>query len=483
MGGEQCQGRRDCLDVERQIERNSQVSRIINEGARWLLLVNIAVACWLWGGTRPWTKEVIGWLLLADLVIFLSALIIRRKLPAVPAWAFWPGAVLLFVGWVLALNSYPGDAGVRILLDHFPGKIAWLPSYGDASSSIREMLFFTGLMGGFWISCDMASNRQWLLRLWNTIALVGVSIVTLGLLQRLTKAPSIFWNFHEQAGGFFFAVFRYHGNAGAFINLVFPIIAALAVRSSMRRGERAPRVFWTISAVVTVAAAFVNVSRAAEILTVVLFLGWLIWLSLLLRGMGESYGNKLPISAVLSLVLLIPVMVASLGFQKSLTRWKRSSSGMEISTFEGDRFLTYRSIVRHVMPRSGFFGSGPGSFEPVFAAVVAMDDIPARGRWDVAHNDHLQAAVEWGWVGYACWLMLFLGVFRAGVRLARKGDSLSLKLLGASGVVSLGGIFVHAMVDFPLQIPSLVLLTACIAGMLAGAPLQGWRQRRQEFAG
>lgn len=457
--------------------------RIINEGARWLLLVNIVIASWLWGGTRPWTKEVIGWLLLVDLVIFLAALISRRKFPSVSAWAFWPGAILLILGWGLALNSYPGNAGIRILLDHFPGKIVFLPSYGDASSSASEMLFITGLIGSFWISCDMVSNRLWMLRLWNTIALVGVSIVVLGLLQRLTKAPSIFWNFHEQAGGFFFAVFRYHANAGAFMNLVFPLIAALAVSASMRRGERVPRVFWILSAIITVAAAFVNVSRAAQVIMVLLILTWLIWLSLFLRGMGQSYGNKLPLSAVLSLVLLIPVMVASLGFQKSLARWKRSPSFGDISAFQGDRFLTYRSIVKHIIPRSGFFGSGPGSFESVFAAVVTMDDIPVKGRWDVAHNDHLQSLVEWGWIGYACWLVLFAGVFRSGIMLALQGNSLSLKLLGASGIVSLMGILMHSMVDFPLQIPSLQLITACIAGMIAGVPLHGWKQRNVETAG
>jgi hypothetical protein len=345
------------------------------------------------------------------------------------------------------------------------------------------MLFITGLIGSFWISCDMVSNRLWMLRLWNTIALVGVSIVVLGLLQRLTKAPSIFWNFHEQAGGFFFAVFRYHANAGAFMNLVFPLIAALAVSASMRRGERVPRVFWILSAIITVAAAFVNVSRAAQVIMVLLILTWLIWLSLFLRGMGQSYGNKLPLSAVLSLVLLIPVMVASLGFQKSLARWKRSPSFGDISAFQGDRFLTYRSIVKHIIPRSGFFGSGPGSFESVFAAVVTMDDIPVKGRWDVAHNDHLQSLVEWGWIGYACWLVLFAGVFRSGIMLALQGNSLSLKLLGASGIVSLMGILMHSMVDFPLQIPSLQLITACIAGMIAGVPLHGWKQRNVETAG
>jgi len=448
-----------------------------------MLLVNIAVASWLWGGTRPWTKEVIAWLLWVDLVLFLTALIARRKFPSVSAWAFWPSAVLLILGWGLALNSYPGNAGIRILLDHFPGKIASLPSYGDSSTSIKEMFFITGLIGSFWISYDMVSNRLWLLRLWNTIALVGVSIVLLGLLQRLTKAPSIFWNFHEQAGGFFFAVFRYHANAGAFINLIFPFIASLAVRSSMRRGERVPRVFWILSAIITIAAAFVNVSRAAQIIMVLLLLAWLVWLSLFLRGMGQSYGNKLPLSTVLSLVLLIPVMVASLGYQKSLARWKRSPSFVDASAFQGDRFLTYHTIVKHVMPRSGFFGSGPGSFESVFAAVVTMDDIPVRGRWDVAHNDHLQSCVEWGWVGYACWLVLFAGVLRAGIKLAREGDSLSLKLLGASGIVSLVGIFMHSVVDFPLQIPSLQLLTASIAGMISGAPLHGWKQRHIEIAG
>jgi hypothetical protein len=91
-----------------------------------------------------------------------------------------------------------------------------------------------------------------------------------------------------------------------------------------------------------------------------------------------------------------------------------------------------------------------------------------RGRWDKAHNDHLQTIVEWGWVGYALWMILLLGALLKGALLTGRRQPLTSRILGISGTISLLGVLLHAIVDFPLQIPSIQLCTALIAGMLWG---------------
>jgi len=52
--------------------------------------------------------------------------------------------------------------------------------------------------------------------------------------------------------------------------------------------------------------------------------------------------------------------------------------------------------------------------------------------------------------------------------LANKASSLSSRTLVISGTLSLGGVVIHALIDFPLQIVSIELITLHIAGMLWG---------------
>jgi integrase/recombinase XerD len=63
-------------------------------------------------------------------------------------------------------------------------------------------------------------------------------MVVLGVAQRFTDAPGIFWSPYRYVGETFFATFRYHANAGAYINLVLPFIVALAVRAFYRSLRR-----------------------------------------------------------------------------------------------------------------------------------------------------------------------------------------------------------------------------------------------------
>jgi len=140
--------------------------------SRWLLLGIIAVAYWLWGGTRPWTQDLIAQLLLADLMIFCIALIFLKRMPRIAPVALWAILILLVQGWLLSWNAYPGPGGLRILLNSTPGQIPWFPAFIDRGQSIRSMLLMTGLLGAFCLSCDLSANRDWLMRLWKSTALL-----------------------------------------------------------------------------------------------------------------------------------------------------------------------------------------------------------------------------------------------------------------------------------------------------------------------
>src|SRR6185369_17251378 len=93
------------------------------------------------------------------------------------------------------------------------------------------------LLGVGCFCCDLARRPVWKRRLLFTMALTGVSIALLGLAERLSGAEGIFWGAANE-GDTFFATFRYHANAGSYLNLAWPIIAGLLFAAFKKEEER-----------------------------------------------------------------------------------------------------------------------------------------------------------------------------------------------------------------------------------------------------
>jgi O-antigen ligase len=453
--------------------------RSLLEASRWLLLITLVAASWLWGGTRPWTQAVIAHMLLIDSGIFLLGLVILGRFPRIPRITLGAVMLILTMGWLISLNSYPGPGGIRILLPKIQGIHVGWPAFLDRNLSLHAMLLVSGLLGAFCIACDLSANREWRMFFWKAIALNGFGIVILGLAQRFTNAPSIYWNVYEYTGPTFFAVYRYHANAGSFMNLVIPLLVALAVLSVMQKWWQAERVLWITGALLSCAAAFINASRAANVIAIFLLLigaGWVILIAL--RSRRSPLNGRNLVILMAAVVMLLVVLIQSFGTEMTSNRW-RSFQGL---AWNHDRMLTYRVICGHLLPKTGIFGVGPGNFEGAFAAVVEARDLPVRGRWDLAHNDYLQALVEWGWVGFICWIIVIGGGFLNALRIAWSRDSsLDSKALGIAGTLALGGVLLHAAIDFPLQIPSIQLCVVLICGLSYGHPVEGIVRKRKSF--
>ena len=411
---------------------------------------------WLWGGTRPWTVDLIRWLLLGNLLLFCAGLIAERRFPRIPLIASLLMMMLLAEGWwhVLDIQFHP--------LTEVPEGdfIPMIARFTDAPLAMKAMLLITGLIGAFCMASDLSTSRTWFMRVWIAIAVGGVSIVALGLAQSITKAPAIFWNEHEDTGNTFFAVFRYHANAGAFLNLLLPLVGGLCMISVIRQWSQAARVFWLVSFCATLASVFVNISRGGHLVCVVMFLTAFLMVILLRPLRGTMKLGKL-IIPFLSIVAGVVLLACCIGVNTSLSRWKDQQFD------DSQRLLTYKVIVQNMIPEAGCFGNGAGSFRSLFASAVVASGRPVEGNWTKAHNDHLQTIVEWGWFGYSLWIILSAWAITKGIRLTRSAE-LRVRIFGFCSSLSLFGILLHGLVDFPLQISSLQLMTALLGGMLWG---------------
>ncbi len=197
-----------------------------------------------------------NWVLLVALVLWGAELLTGGRRPDLPPFLLILTGALVCVGGWMALNAksiYDSEFSLFVPLRNFA---PFLTGSIDYANSAAWMLRGALLLGATLLVCDLSQNSRWLLRLWYVIGLVGGSIAFLGLLQKATGAQMIFWQPPpppEFGVTTFFATYFYHGNAGAFLNLVWPLSAGLVIRAFTSQSQPGMRALWTIIFIVTIA--------------------------------------------------------------------------------------------------------------------------------------------------------------------------------------------------------------------------------------
>lgn len=446
--------------------------------ARWLFLASVVLSVWLFGSTRPWVVDVMTWWLLATGLLFFVGLAARLRLPRVRWFIVMPSLLLLFQGWFMVWNAsrrfWPSAQIFVDIQQQLPG---W-PGVVDQALTFPWMLRTTGLITALWMACDLAANRTWRDRLWFAIAATGVSVMVLGLAQRFTGATSIFWDTYRYTGEWFFAMYRYHANAGTYINLILPLITGLALWAFLRKGAERERVFWTLGALTTAACGFVNVSRAANVVTGILLVATGVWIATL-RLQARSSRRLLHVVLLLAVTMGTVIYLAiSFDLRGAQARWEKTKLD---ALLNDGRPEVYEIMFRGTLADAGAWGFGQGTFEFVFNNARAALQHPRAGRWDYAHSDALQTIQDWGYAGAGAWFFLFAaGFIYAVMGSFRRGAELDdTRILSAAGALALTGVMLHACVDFPLQILSLQLTTLVILGLVSGIPRRLPRKRRE----
>ncbi len=154
---------------------------------------------------------------------------------------------------------------------------------------------------------------------------------------------------------------------------------------------------------------------------------------------------------------------------RSLGRWDRfQASASNDARWQVDQ------VALKALPQAGATGFGPGTFSAVFPHLQTGAPDGAQGNWLFLHNDYLQTLLEWGWIGGLLWAALFLGGLSAALRLLLNKRRASewyprQRQFLVLALVALGGVALHAAVDFPLQISSIQLYAAIYLGVCWGS--------------
>ena len=248
-------------------------SAIFRAASCWIFFAALIYAPWAYGATTPGSIQITNWILAAALVLWAIELLISGRRPRCPCLLLLLTAALFcLAGWMVlnARSIYDPDFSVFVPLRNVAPRLAGSVDYAiSAAWMIRGAL----LLGAILFIADLSQSSRWLLRLWYLIGLVAGSIAFLGLLQKATGAEMIFWQPpppEDVRVTTFFATYYYHGNAGAFLNSVWPLSAGLVIRAFTNRSHPGMRAVWVSLFFLTIAAVLANTSRMAQFVAVVL---------------------------------------------------------------------------------------------------------------------------------------------------------------------------------------------------------------------
>src|SRR6266436_5537524 len=285
----------------------------VRNAARRIFLAALTYAPWAYGGTTSASIQIINWLLLAAFILWIVELAVNGRRPAFPRLLLFLTVALTGVGGWMALNAmsvYDSDFYVFVPLRNFTSQLTGSVDYAiSAAWMTRGALLLFAIL----FVVDLSQSNRWLLRLWYTIGLVAGSIAFLGLLQKATGARMIFWQTAPVWGATtFFATYYYHGNAGAFLNLVWPLTAGLAIRTFATRGHPVLRAMWISVFVLTIAAVLANTSRMSQVIALLLLIAiGLQFGPALLRKISHTGKGVVFVGAIAILLTLVALAQAT----------------------------------------------------------------------------------------------------------------------------------------------------------------------------
>jgi len=420
--------------------------------------------------------------------LWLASLALRRRAPALPRWALLGAMLVLaaalpwFAGWVepTSVLRFTAVHFARVV-QRWPHSIVWTTPGNTLALTVALAMALPPLL-------DLARSRRWSLTF--AVALVGTAagIGILALAQSLSDAPGMTWQRDPGMVTNFAGTFHHHTAAGAYFNTAWPLALALALLAapSGARERRAPsRLVLTlalVAGVVIVAAHGSHVSRFPQVAALAV-------LPLLWRGLRLS--RRVRFRWVLATAGAALALAAFAGRGGEIfSRWQQlvpaptaapvppelwAASmrddlvvpGHTRSGLFADRREGWLTAVRAIGERP-FTGHGPDNWRGAASHHSADPFVRTFFLYlQFAHQDVLQAAVEWGLIGAAGFWTLLLGGLVSVVR-ARSWVGERHRTLGLAAAAGLGAVLLQAQLDFPLRIPA-IAFNAIVLSALAGA--------------
>jgi len=300
-------------------------------------------------------------------------------------------------------------------------------------------------------------SRRWKRLLW-VIAINGALLALEGILQRVDNTSKLLWLVEpriNKTAEAQFGPYAYRSNGAQLLNLIWPMAVGLwwALQRSVERSKRKHTAHHLLlpGAMLMAAGAIISLSRGGVIIAVA---G--VCASILVIMMANRRGN-----------LKVKFGIAGLAFGTlglaAFANWgdlRRRFETVMTDELSG-RFRLF-DIAKSIFRDYPIFGTGPNTFDPVSQLYLDSPDAP----WIVqVHNDWLETLATFGSVGSS---LIWLGLLLVLIRPLFAFDGIRSRWGFVAFVwIALGGCMVHAIVDFPFQVYSILFLFLVLCALLS----------------
>lgn len=312
------------------------------------------------------------------------------------------------------------------------------------------------------------------------VALNGLAVAFVIILQRLTATPKLLWLWDPPAS-YFAAGFVYKNHAGEFLCLIVALCLGLAwwhMTQAQRHLEKShPGAVWALGALMVLVGQMFTYARAATAISVVYLA--VITLTYAVHILFRSRGGPPIIVTAITTLLGVGFMAMAISHMDTDRVWKRferllkEDQSISITNRQIAAQATYEMAQDNLI-----IGHGGGSFRFLFPlyqqnhpeiftqlAWVKVDrtykQLPRRMYWEYAHNDYVQFLAEFGWLGVG---LGFLGVafwVAAFWQSALISQWALLIIVGGPLMVA-----ATAAVDFPLHNPAVLITMLTVLALV-----------------
>ena len=454
-----------------------------------LLLLLVAAIPWPWAGVGATTQAAV--MLLTGVGLGWSL-----RAPEARPWSRSTAFKLALIGWLLWLLML----GISLL----PLPQHWLALLSPSAADLHGHVARLGIAPANTLSVEPGASRSDLL---SSAALFGVYLLAartvsgsarrrmLLMVIALVAGAQAFYGLGmtltgTEMGFFERKVFGRGWATGTFINrnhyahlLALGGAASLGLllswrssgprRSGWRGGLLAainwlmsPALVWRVLLLVLLSAVVLSQSRMGNVaFMLAMALGVLVWTAL--------HDRARLLTAVL---LLSSFAVADLWVVSRYYGLERVVERLDDTELETEQRAVALRDLAPLLDQYQWVGSGGGSFQSVF---MAQQSEALSNRYDHAHNEYAEFAIEHGWFGLA-W-MLLMGALHAGhaLRLLSMRKSAGTRALALAATAALTAAALHAATDFILHIPALRLWLIILLGAVAAATASPYARPRQ----
>ena len=440
-----------------------RVDRALADAPRWMFLVILIYAPWVYGSTWHVAMTILNQFSAALLVLWLGACVWRRQMPELPWLPVTIVTLLLLQGWWLTWNGHFIHRYITwTTLDRIwdnPPLPNW-PGAVDRRLAHFSMMNVTALLVLFLFACDLMARPVWRKRVWLTLAWTVVSVAMGGVALKLGWPEAREWLWDKEVAKLTttFATYRYHGNAASLLSIGWALVLGFTVAAAGRPGHPLRLAGWVLGLLLVLVGLFLNTSRAGWALAAILALiigarfalAW--WRTA--RELFDWKRGLIQGAVLLAVVAGLSAAAMSEGWKEKLVRLNTT-----VDTIN-ERYPS--KVYHHLVKELGVFGHGPDGFQmalPMYMEAHGMSD-QKYGFWRHAHNDYYEYLVNWGWWGIALWTVLVGGGLGLGLRDHFRSPvqwGSTQWALGYCGCAAMLGILIHARWDFPLEKASILL--------------------------